>query len=123
MQFNSLLAVIVVLPAVLAQGTNWSQSCSGGFLTGSGPSLSLQAVCKTNSGANHTTTLGLSSCLGNSNGNLICQRGGAAFQSCGSCSLGVPNLTCNCPTTSGAGHTTTINTNNCIGNQNGNLFC
>ncbi|KZW02253.1 Cyanovirin-N [Exidia glandulosa HHB12029] len=123
MQFSGLFVLVAValVPSVLAQ--NFGASCNNIHLTGTGPSVSVQATCFLPNGTTKSSTLGLSSCLTNSGGSLRCARGGNAMQSCSGCTLSGTSLRCNCGDGKGGNPSTTIDLNQCIANNNGNLGC
>ncbi|KAJ7158030.1 hypothetical protein C8R43DRAFT_996641 [Mycena crocata] len=118
----SVNAVVTPVPASNAAG-----SCSQWSLVPDTATLS--ASCATSSGTRRATTIPISQCVGNTNGNLVCKAGGNAGSSCkffdieassGSFTI---SATCLLP---GAINTVTVNhfnINQCLSNNEGTLTC
>ncbi|KDQ19709.1 hypothetical protein BOTBODRAFT_41072 [Botryobasidium botryosum FD-172 SS1] len=108
----------------------FAQSCSwwGGTYgqVGSTWVASLQATCRTASGGSVTSTIDLSRCIANDNGNLSCRANGGFTGSCSvDSSLGTGNtwLYATCRTSGGGYQRASFDVNSCVGNLNGNLAC
>ncbi|KAJ7434723.1 hypothetical protein FB451DRAFT_1401153 [Mycena latifolia] len=126
--------------AVLPAGTDVAVRSSGELAVRSGAAetctlwtlvrntANLLASCDDRTGAPHTTVIEISSCVGNQNGNIACQKNGGAG---GSCVFFDIEFTSNSFTISahckndGGGIVTTnhFDINACLTNDNGNLTC
>ncbi|EJD46262.1 hypothetical protein AURDEDRAFT_164497 [Auricularia subglabra TFB-10046 SS5] len=107
----------------------FSRTCSNIQLVGCSNGLSLAAICGNgNGGSNGWTYLPINSCFANLNGTLVGKQNGNAMLngSCDSCSLqtDAPNrMDCRCFRINGSADWTTVNLDDCVTNQNGNLIC
>ncbi|KAJ7284144.1 hypothetical protein C8J57DRAFT_1294621 [Mycena rebaudengoi] len=88
----------------------------------------LRASCDTRTGAHHITEIEISSCVGNQDGHLGCQKNGGAGGSCVFFGIQFSSnsftISAHCTNRAG-GITTTDNfdINSCLTNDNGNLTC
>ncbi|KAJ6535593.1 Cyanovirin-N [Mycena capillaripes] len=103
-----------------AAETNFSATCTGISFNSSNDNLT--ATCQKSGGVGtETTTIGLNSCVGNTNGELVA---GAAFSgSCSSISFSGVTLSATCKTPTGTTIRTSIDLNAVLSNNNGVLTC
>ncbi|KAL6890463.1 hypothetical protein GGI43DRAFT_415954 [Trichoderma evansii] len=84
----------------------------------------IAADCQNNAGqTNLNTKINIDSCFSNSNGSLVAQLNGLFGSSCSNVILTGTVLSASCINESGASVSTSIDTNNVIGNANGALYC
>ncbi|KAJ6535650.1 Cyanovirin-N [Mycena capillaripes] len=99
---------------------NFSATCTGISFNSSNDNLT--ATCQKSGGiGTATTTIGLNSCVGNSNGELVA--GGAFSSSCSSISFSGITLSATCQTPSGTTIRTSLDLNAVLSNNNGFLTC
>jgi len=127
MQFNVLVSVAIALGSTLL--TSVSGAALSGFantcesISFVGPTT-LQAECLNESGNTVFTSINLDSCVGNNNGGLVCSGGGNFANSCQGSSLrGSTDLVSSCRNEAGDFESTSIDLNNCLTNNNGQLGC
>ncbi|KAB5589445.1 hypothetical protein CTheo_7113 [Ceratobasidium theobromae] len=123
MHFTNLLAFagasLVAVSGVQA-ANNFGTTCNSITMTSNNV---LRASCRKVNGSYSTSTLDLNRCVVNNSGNLGCQSNGNYAYSCNYCGLvgsGSTTMSCQC---SPGGHYTTLNLNNCVGNNDGSLTC
>ncbi|KAJ7671289.1 Cyanovirin-N [Mycena polygramma] len=118
----ALFAVAAVAAPVeeRASETNFSATCSGiSFNSGNDD---LTATCQNSGGVGSTTTtIGLNSCVGNTNGELTA--GNSFSSSCSSISFSGVTLSATCSTPSGGSIRTSLDLNSVLSNNNGFLTC
>ncbi|KAJ6574349.1 Cyanovirin-N [Mycena capillaripes] len=103
-----------------AAETNFSATCTGISFNSSNDNLT--ATCQKSGGVGtETTTIGLNSCVGNTNGELVA---GATFSgSCSSISFSGVRLSATCKTPNGTTIRNSIDLNGVFSNNNGVLTC
>lgn len=134
----SLLSLVYLVVSVLGvdngpdlapRAAGFGNSCEGIHIIGNGGELELAATCSNDGGGNNgEVTVPLSQCLINFNGDLFCdpESGGGAMGSCDGCFLdgtAVTVMTCTCERDNGGTDLTTVDLNECIGNNDGFLTC
>ncbi|KAJ7915271.1 Cyanovirin-N [Mycena leptocephala] len=103
-----------------APATNFSATCTGISFNSSNDNLT--ATCQKSGGVGtETTTIGLNSCVGNTNGELTA---GVNFSgSCSSISFSGVTLSAICKTPTGTTIRTSLDLNAVLSNNNGVLTC
>ncbi|KAJ6577698.1 Cyanovirin-N [Mycena capillaripes] len=100
--------------------TNFSATCSGISFNSSNDNLT--ATCQNSGGVGTTTTtIGLNSCVGNTNGELTA--GNSFSSSCSSISFSGVTLSATCRTPSGGSIRASLDLNSVLSNNNGFLTC
>ncbi|KAJ5116309.1 hypothetical protein N7456_000657 [Penicillium angulare] len=131
MKFDAISASKLMLLASLslevAANSGYYASCIGLQLLGpvsNAPFWSINANCEEESTVwNVATEINLGSCFGNSNGKLVASKNGAFGGSCKDVTLSGSTLKASCANTAGTYVSTSIDTNNYIGNANGLMCC
>ncbi|KAJ6481538.1 Cyanovirin-N [Mycena vitilis] len=110
----------VAAPVERASETNFSSTCSGiSFNAGNDD---LTATCQNSGGVGTTTTtIGLNSCVGNTNGELTA--GNSFSGSCSGISFSGVTLSATCSTPNGGSISTSLDLNSVLSNNNGFLTC
>ncbi|EJD37342.1 hypothetical protein AURDEDRAFT_173616 [Auricularia subglabra TFB-10046 SS5] len=114
------IAAVFALAAGTYAADGWANSCGGQKIQGG----SLIANCINSSGLTNQSQLPLNACLVNRSGSLQCGLGGKAMDTCNNCKVTGATITCDC-LVGGTGKRTTssVDSNRCIGNRNGSLWC
>ncbi|KAJ7096890.1 Cyanovirin-N [Mycena epipterygia] len=99
--------------------TNFSSTCSG--ISVNLGNLDLTATCQNSSGGTETTTIGLNSCVGNTNGELTA--GNSFSGSCEDISFSGVELSALCRNPAGTLISTSLDLNAIFSNTNGVLTC
>ncbi|KAF8981838.1 hypothetical protein BDQ17DRAFT_1438192 [Cyathus striatus] len=114
----------------VSASVNFSHSCTwwgGTYGTfGSNFVATLQATCRTITGASTTTSLDLNKCIINASGYLRCQTNGGFLGSCqptNSPTTGNAYLQATCGNGNGGYYRDSFDLNTCVGNSNGVLVC
>ncbi|KAJ5288645.1 hypothetical protein N7478_001675 [Penicillium angulare] len=131
MKFGTLSAIKLVLLGSLslevAANSGYAASCNSIYFTDPGRQTTyytLLANCRENSGIYKVDSqINLGSCFGNSGGKLVAMKNGAFGASCKDVSLSGTVLKASCGNGAGAYVSTSIDTNNYIGNANGLMCC
>lgn len=119
MKFITSLALVIIASVNLAlakrakTGNISLTSCKNYKLSGS----RISAQCPARDKSFINTSVNLSNCVTNNNGNL--QRGGAYDRSCDSCSFSGTTLKCRCKRMNGQHHQTNVNLDGFMTNNNG----
>ena len=123
MKFITSLALIIIASVNLANSkrvhtktkSNFGSTCNKVKLAGT----NLSAVCERRDKTWMKTSVNLSSCVTNNNGQL--KRGGAYDRSCRSCKLSGTTLSCQCKNMRGSWKNSAFNLNTFIGNTDGSF--
>ncbi|KIM64762.1 hypothetical protein SCLCIDRAFT_1212824 [Scleroderma citrinum Foug A] len=123
MQFFA-LSVAFILAALSTSGSadslsDWSHSCQNYYLSGT----TLNASCRKENGQYGNTSINLNQCVTNTNGVLYCGKNGDYSPTCSGCNLSGTSLDCQCKDKNQNEHSTSVDLNQCLTNNNGVLTC
>ncbi|KAH7909425.1 Cyanovirin-N [Hygrophoropsis aurantiaca] len=113
----SSITLLAIAPSVLAGG--FASSCSNYGVSGG----ELYGTCRRDDGSTGSTEINLNGCLVNSNGQVGCRKGGDYAATCSDCSFSGTTYTCECTNDDHKPVRSSVNLNDCITNDNGNLTC
>ncbi|EIW75909.1 Cyanovirin-N [Coniophora puteana RWD-64-598 SS2] len=110
------IAAVMQISSVVAD-SGFGESCSSIEIS----YTTLSANCAEVDGSVEAAQIDLSTCIGNSNGQLAC---GVEYQeTCSGCDYSGTVLYCECTNDSDQPVSTSIDLNTCIGDNNGELVC